>query len=74
MAACVPTGINAGVSTTPCGVVNQPSRAEPSGDAVRKANGVAVRLPDTSFSGRLLLHRGPADQERRCDARSVYRS
>src|SRR5205823_913529 len=25
--ACVPTGMNAGVSTTPCGVVKRPSRA-----------------------------------------------
>jgi hypothetical protein len=45
MAACVPTGMNAGVSTTPCGVLNQPSLAGPSPDAipglaVRNANGV----------------------------------
>jgi hypothetical protein len=30
MAACVPTGMNAGVATRPCGVTISPARAAPS--------------------------------------------
>jgi hypothetical protein len=30
MVACVPTGMNAGVGTTPWSVVNDPARASPS--------------------------------------------
>src|SRR5688572_22215237 len=35
---CVPTGMKAGVSTTPCGVVSVPSRAAPSEARSEKAN------------------------------------
>src|SRR5678816_3370457 len=41
-APCVPTGMNAGVSTSPCAVVITPRRAGPSVCVKRNANGGAL--------------------------------
>src|SRR5678815_5468770 len=41
-APCVPTGMNAGVSTSPCAVVITPRRARPSVCVKRNANGGAL--------------------------------
>src|SRR5436305_6915223 len=42
---CVPTGINAGVSMMPCGVVNRPRRAFDRGSVASKSN-IADHVPE----------------------------
>ena len=44
---CVPTGMNAGVSTTPCGVVN---RAQPRASAGICVQNVEARMPKSSLN------------------------
>jgi D-alanine-D-alanine ligase len=44
IAARVPTGMNAGVSTTPCASVSRPRRARPSRDAISKPNWTVTAL------------------------------
>jgi hypothetical protein len=42
MAPCVPTGIKAGVRTTPCAVLISPARAAPSVAISRNENGLGI--------------------------------
>src|SRR5438270_11996919 len=47
---CVPTGINAGVSITPCAVVNRPCRAFDCRSVVKSSKFFCIRTRDSSTS------------------------
>src|SRR5258708_1697467 len=69
---CVPTGMNAGVATVPCGVISSPQRAAPS-VASRRNKNVVIGLGGKGRSNVLyVVYWGrPADQPKRCGARPV---
>src|SRR5215469_3657759 len=49
IAACVPTGMKAGVRTTPCAVAISPARAAPSVAISRNENGLAINSPSHAY-------------------------
>ena len=52
---CVPTGMKIGVSTTPCGNSNLPSRARESGAVFNKVNGTGGSKSKRTTMARLVL-------------------
>src|SRR5437016_14592466 len=54
IAPCVPTGMNAGVRTTPCAVLISPARAAPSVAISRNENGSGIVAFVAAFMGAYL--------------------